>query len=180
MQTGSQTFGVEDQDFTFTTPPHCYHATKQKASCNSIGMCLFLCLTSRLLLVSRRTSWGRTSHGLQSRSVKVSSPKNKRLKTNALGCLSQQCVACLNSSRILFWFSCFDFLLLMLMLMSNCCCVLVLEPADCLCTGGVLARAQSLFCLAWFHAVCQERRNYIPQVGGAPTWTEWMERLLVL
>uniref|UniRef100_A0A8D3C9S8 Cytoplasmic dynein 2 heavy chain 1 n=1 Tax=Scophthalmus maximus TaxID=52904 RepID=A0A8D3C9S8_SCOMX len=30
--------------------------------------------------------------------------------------------------------------------------------------GGVLARAQSLFCLAWFHAVCQERRNYIPQV----------------
>lgn len=30
--------------------------------------------------------------------------------------------------------------------------------------GGTLARAQSLFCLAWFHAVCQERRNYIPQV----------------
>uniref|UniRef100_A0A3Q2D7E6 Dynein cytoplasmic 2 heavy chain 1 n=1 Tax=Cyprinodon variegatus TaxID=28743 RepID=A0A3Q2D7E6_CYPVA len=29
--------------------------------------------------------------------------------------------------------------------------------------GGNLARAQSLFCLAWFHAVCQERRNYIPQ-----------------
>lgn len=32
------------------------------------------------------------------------------------------------------------------------------------CLGGSLARAQSLFCLAWFHAVCQERRNYIPQV----------------
>lgn len=31
--------------------------------------------------------------------------------------------------------------------------------------GGLLPRAQSLFCLAWFHAVCQERRNYIPQVG---------------
>lgn len=30
--------------------------------------------------------------------------------------------------------------------------------------GGHLTRAQSLFCLAWFHAVCQERRNYIPQV----------------
>ncbi|KAA0702385.1 Cytoplasmic dynein 2 heavy chain 1 [Triplophysa tibetana] len=30
--------------------------------------------------------------------------------------------------------------------------------------GGTLARAQALFCLAWFHAVCQERRNYIPQV----------------
>ncbi|MED6291792.1 Cytoplasmic dynein 2 heavy chain 1 [Characodon lateralis] len=30
--------------------------------------------------------------------------------------------------------------------------------------GGNLARAQSLFCLAWFHAVCQERRKYIPQV----------------
>lgn len=77
VKTGSQTFGVEDRDFTFTTPPHCYHATKQKASSNSIGMCLFLVFTSRLLLVSRRTSWGRTSHGLQSRSVKVSSPKKK-------------------------------------------------------------------------------------------------------
>lgn len=31
--------------------------------------------------------------------------------------------------------------------------------------GGNPARAQSLFCLAWFHAVCQERRNYIPQVN---------------
>uniref|UniRef100_A0A673L2V3 Dynein heavy chain AAA lid domain-containing protein n=1 Tax=Sinocyclocheilus rhinocerous TaxID=307959 RepID=A0A673L2V3_9TELE len=29
--------------------------------------------------------------------------------------------------------------------------------------GGHLTRAQSLFCLAWFHSVCQERRNYIPQ-----------------
>ncbi|OWK62944.1 Cytoplasmic dynein 2 heavy chain 1 [Lonchura striata] len=28
---------------------------------------------------------------------------------------------------------------------------------------GNLSRAHSLFCLAWFHAVCQERRNYIPQ-----------------
>uniref|UniRef100_A0A671UXN0 Cytoplasmic dynein 2 heavy chain 1 n=1 Tax=Sparus aurata TaxID=8175 RepID=A0A671UXN0_SPAAU len=36
--------------------------------------------------------------------------------------------------------------------------------------GGVLARAQSLFCLAWFHAVCQERRNYIPQ-----GWTKFYE-----
>lgn len=31
--------------------------------------------------------------------------------------------------------------------------------------GGNPARAQALFCLAWFHAVCQERRNYIPQVN---------------
>uniref|UniRef100_H2M4S9 Cytoplasmic dynein 2 heavy chain 1 n=1 Tax=Oryzias latipes TaxID=8090 RepID=H2M4S9_ORYLA len=36
--------------------------------------------------------------------------------------------------------------------------------------GGSLARAQSLFCLAWFHAVCQERRNYIPQ-----GWTKFHE-----
>ncbi|XP_015254521.1 PREDICTED: cytoplasmic dynein 2 heavy chain 1 [Cyprinodon variegatus] len=36
--------------------------------------------------------------------------------------------------------------------------------------GGNLARAQSLFCLAWFHAVCQERRNYIPQ-----GWTKFYE-----
>ncbi|XP_055023019.1 cytoplasmic dynein 2 heavy chain 1 [Boleophthalmus pectinirostris] len=36
--------------------------------------------------------------------------------------------------------------------------------------GGVLSRAQSLFCLAWFHAVCQERRNYIPQ-----GWTKFYE-----
>ncbi|XP_061575223.1 dynein cytoplasmic 2 heavy chain 1 isoform X3 [Cololabis saira] len=36
--------------------------------------------------------------------------------------------------------------------------------------GGNLARAQSFFCLAWFHAVCQERRNYIPQ-----GWTKFYE-----
>ncbi|KAM9801492.1 cytoplasmic dynein 2 heavy chain 1 [Neosynchiropus ocellatus] len=36
--------------------------------------------------------------------------------------------------------------------------------------GGFLTRAQSLFCLAWFHAVCQERRNYIPQ-----GWTKFYE-----
>ncbi|XP_017286523.1 cytoplasmic dynein 2 heavy chain 1 isoform X3 [Kryptolebias marmoratus] len=36
--------------------------------------------------------------------------------------------------------------------------------------GGDLVRAQSLFCLAWFHAVCQERRNYIPQ-----GWTKFYE-----
>lgn len=33
---------------------------------------------------------------------------------------------------------------------------------------GNLSRAHSLFCLAWFHAVCQERRNYIPQVIFLP------------
>ncbi|KAJ7995299.1 hypothetical protein DPEC_G00243100 [Dallia pectoralis] len=36
--------------------------------------------------------------------------------------------------------------------------------------GALLSRAQSLFCLAWFHAVCQERRNYIPQ-----GWTKFYE-----
>ncbi|XP_026994578.2 cytoplasmic dynein 2 heavy chain 1 isoform X2 [Tachysurus fulvidraco] len=36
--------------------------------------------------------------------------------------------------------------------------------------GGNTSRAQSLFCLAWFHAVCQERRNYIPQ-----GWTKFYE-----
>ncbi|RLW08252.1 hypothetical protein DV515_00003340 [Chloebia gouldiae] len=35
---------------------------------------------------------------------------------------------------------------------------------------GNLPRAHSLFCLAWFHAVCQERRNYIPQ-----GWTKFYE-----
>uniref|UniRef100_A0A8C4RQF1 Cytoplasmic dynein 2 heavy chain 1 n=1 Tax=Erpetoichthys calabaricus TaxID=27687 RepID=A0A8C4RQF1_ERPCA len=35
---------------------------------------------------------------------------------------------------------------------------------------GLVSRAQSLFCLAWFHAVCQERRNYIPQ-----GWTKFYE-----
>ena len=29
---------------------------------------------------------------------------------------------------------------------------------------GLTFRAQALFVLAWFHAVVQERRNYIPQV----------------
>ncbi|KAM9321467.1 cytoplasmic dynein 2 heavy chain 1 [Gastrophryne carolinensis] len=36
--------------------------------------------------------------------------------------------------------------------------------------NGVLARTQALFSLAWFHAVCQERRNYIPQ-----GWTKFYE-----
>ncbi|XP_051482944.1 cytoplasmic dynein 2 heavy chain 1 isoform X1 [Apus apus] len=35
---------------------------------------------------------------------------------------------------------------------------------------GNLSQAHSLFCLAWFHAVCQERRNYIPQ-----GWTKFYE-----
>ncbi|NXG46652.1 DYHC2 protein, partial [Psilopogon haemacephalus] len=35
---------------------------------------------------------------------------------------------------------------------------------------GNLSRAHSLFSLAWFHAVCQERRNYIPQ-----GWTKFYE-----
>ena len=29
---------------------------------------------------------------------------------------------------------------------------------------GLIYRAQALFVLAWFHAIVQERRNYIPQV----------------
>ncbi|XP_073518216.1 cytoplasmic dynein 2 heavy chain 1 isoform X2 [Phyllobates terribilis] len=36
--------------------------------------------------------------------------------------------------------------------------------------GGLAPRAQALFNLAWFHAVCQERRNYIPQ-----GWTKFYE-----
>ncbi|CAF93625.1 unnamed protein product, partial [Tetraodon nigroviridis] len=36
--------------------------------------------------------------------------------------------------------------------------------------GSNPSRAQALFCLAWFHAVCQERRNYIPQ-----GWTKFYE-----
>jgi hypothetical protein len=31
-------------------------------------------------------------------------------------------------------------------------------------------RSQALFALAWFHAVCQERRNFIPQ-----GWTKFYE-----
>jgi dynein heavy chain 2 len=30
--------------------------------------------------------------------------------------------------------------------------------------SGLIYRSQALFVLAWFHAVIQERRNYIPQV----------------
>ena len=29
---------------------------------------------------------------------------------------------------------------------------------------GNIHRAHALFSFAWFHAACQERRNYIPQV----------------
>nr|DBA32514.1 TPA: hypothetical protein GDO54_000298 [Pyxicephalus adspersus] len=36
--------------------------------------------------------------------------------------------------------------------------------------NGLPARSQALFSLAWFHAVCQERRNYIPQ-----GWTKFYE-----
>lgn len=35
--------------------------------------------------------------------------------------------------------------------------------------GGNTVRSQALFALAWFHAVVQERRVYIPQVGHSPT-----------
>ncbi len=30
--------------------------------------------------------------------------------------------------------------------------------------NGLVYRSQALFVLAWFHAIIQERRNYIPQV----------------
>ncbi|XP_038236236.1 cytoplasmic dynein 2 heavy chain 1 isoform X1 [Dermochelys coriacea] len=36
--------------------------------------------------------------------------------------------------------------------------------------NGNLSRAHALFSLAWFHAACQERRNYIPQ-----GWTKFYE-----
>ncbi|XP_074649972.1 cytoplasmic dynein 2 heavy chain 1-like [Tubulanus polymorphus] len=36
--------------------------------------------------------------------------------------------------------------------------------------SGNIVRSQALFALAWFHAVCQERRNYIPQ-----GWTKFYE-----
>ncbi|XP_053561557.1 cytoplasmic dynein 2 heavy chain 1 [Bombina bombina] len=36
--------------------------------------------------------------------------------------------------------------------------------------NGLANRAQALFSLAWFHAVCQERRNFIPQ-----GWTKFYE-----
>ncbi|KAL8191060.1 UNVERIFIED_CONTAM: Cytoplasmic dynein 2 heavy chain 1 [Gekko kuhli] len=35
---------------------------------------------------------------------------------------------------------------------------------------GIVSRAHALFSLAWFHAACQERRNYIPQ-----GWTKFYE-----
>ena len=31
-------------------------------------------------------------------------------------------------------------------------------------------RAHALFSFAWFHAACQERRNYIPQVSRNMSW----------
>ena len=34
--------------------------------------------------------------------------------------------------------------------------------------GESSVRAQALFVLAWFHALVQERRNYIPQVYYRP------------
>ncbi|CAH1776602.1 unnamed protein product [Owenia fusiformis] len=36
--------------------------------------------------------------------------------------------------------------------------------------GGSVVRSQALLALAWFHAICQERRNYIPQ-----GWTKFYE-----
>lgn len=36
--------------------------------------------------------------------------------------------------------------------------------------GGNVVRSQALFALAWFHAVMQERRMYIPQ-----GWTKFYE-----
>ena len=33
--------------------------------------------------------------------------------------------------------------------------------------GNSSIRAQALFVLAWFHAIVQERRNYIPQVDSS-------------
>ncbi|XP_069495113.1 cytoplasmic dynein 2 heavy chain 1 isoform X2 [Ambystoma mexicanum] len=36
--------------------------------------------------------------------------------------------------------------------------------------NGLMSRAHALFSLAWFHAACQERRNYIPQA-----WTKFYE-----
>ena len=34
--------------------------------------------------------------------------------------------------------------------------------------SGSVFRAQLLFMLAWFHAVVQERRTYVPQARGPP------------
>jgi len=32
--------------------------------------------------------------------------------------------------------------------------------------NNLIYRSQALFVLAWFHAIIQERRNYIPQVNN--------------
>ncbi|XP_035681617.1 cytoplasmic dynein 2 heavy chain 1-like [Branchiostoma floridae] len=37
-------------------------------------------------------------------------------------------------------------------------------PPEFIAKGGNVVRSQAFFALAWFHAVCQERRNYIPQL----------------
>ena len=36
--------------------------------------------------------------------------------------------------------------------------------------GGNIVKSQALFALAWFHAVVQERRMYIPQVWVCLYW----------
>lgn len=41
---------------------------------------------------------------------------------------------------------------------------------DFISKGGLVYRSQALFVLAWFHAIIQERRNYIPQ-----GWTKFYE-----
>ncbi|XP_022236914.1 cytoplasmic dynein 2 heavy chain 1-like, partial [Limulus polyphemus] len=41
---------------------------------------------------------------------------------------------------------------------------------DFISRGGNIVRSQALFALAWFHAVVQERRSYIPQ-----GWTKFYE-----
>ncbi|XP_066286377.1 cytoplasmic dynein 2 heavy chain 1-like isoform X1 [Branchiostoma lanceolatum] len=43
-------------------------------------------------------------------------------------------------------------------------------PPEFIAKGGNVVRSQAFFALAWFHAVCQERRNYIPQ-----GWTKFYE-----
>jgi hypothetical protein len=52
-----------------------------------------------------------------------------------------------------------------------CVCVLLCMQAwspQFIASGSVF-RAQLLFMLAWFHAVVQERRTYVPQARGSPT-----------
>lgn len=46
--------------------------------------------------------------------------------------------------------------------------------------GGNVVRSQALFALAWFHAVCQERRNFIPQVRVSTTVFVRLSCLLAL